>query len=52
MSGGLGGGDGVTEGFELADVAACFAGLVDAVLVVAGAEIDEPGLGVAEEVPR
>jgi hypothetical protein len=35
----------VAEGFELADVGAGFAGFVDPVLVVARAEVGEPGLG-------
>jgi hypothetical protein len=45
-SGCLGEGDGVAEGFELADVAAGLALGVDAGGVVGGAEFAEPGGGV------
>src|SRR5512142_1812860 len=50
-SGGLGEGDGVAEGFELADVVAGLAVVVDAAGVVAGAEVVVAGGGVGEQVP-
>src|SRR5438067_6153538 len=43
--------DGEPECFELADVVACFTGVVDAVGVVVWAEFVEPGGGVVEQVP-
>src|SRR5215469_450801 len=49
--GGLGDGDGVAEGFELADVVAGLAALVGSGLVVAGSELVVAGGGVAEQVP-
>ena len=52
--GGSGGGlegDGVAEGFELADVVALAAFGVDAGGVVAGSEVVEAGVGVGEQVP-
>jgi hypothetical protein len=48
---GLGNGDGEAEGLELADVVAELAVGVEVVLVVAGAQVDEPGCGVGEQVP-
>src|SRR5215831_14128220 len=45
-SGCLGQGDGVAEGFELADVAACLALGAGAAGVVGGAEFAEPGGGI------
>src|SRR5690242_7552169 len=50
-SGCLDQGDGVAEGFELADVAACLALGVGAAGVVGGAELAEVGGGVGEQVP-
>src|SRR5512142_2921408 len=50
-SGGLGEGDGVAEGFELADVVAGLAVLVDPAGAVAGAEVVVAGGGVGEQVP-
>src|SRR5215471_8159616 len=50
-SGGRGEGDGVAEGFELADVAAGLAVLVDSAGVPGGAEGTEPGGAVGEQVP-
>src|ERR1022692_5098517 len=50
-SGGLGDGDGETEGFELADVIAGLAVLVSAAGVVAGAQLVVPGGGIGEQVP-
>jgi hypothetical protein len=53
-AGGSGGGlegDGVAEGFELADVAELAAFGVDAGGVVAGAEVVEVRVGVGEQVP-
>src|SRR6202034_1154680 len=47
----LGEGDGVAEGFELADVAAGLAVLVGAVLVPVGAEFVVAGVAVGQEVP-
>jgi hypothetical protein len=47
----VGEGDGESEGFELADVAAGLAAGVGAAGVVAGAEIAEPGGGIGEELP-
>src|SRR5215472_12472274 len=44
-------GDGVAEGFELADVVALAAFGVDAAGVVAGPEVAELGVGVGEQVP-
>src|SRR5580700_7039080 len=52
--GGSGGGlegDGVAEGFELADVVLLAALGVDAGGIVAGAEVAEAGVGVGEQVP-
>jgi hypothetical protein len=49
-AGGLNG-DGVAEGFELADVVVLAALGVDALGVVAGAEVLEAGTGVREQVP-
>jgi IS30 family transposase len=49
--GGLGDGDGVAEGFELADVIAGLAALVGSGLVVAGSEVVVAGGGVVEQVP-
>src|SRR6202035_1315599 len=48
---GLGQGDVEAEGLDLADVVAEFAVGVGAGLVVAGAEVGEPGGGVSEQVP-
>jgi len=45
-SGCLGEGDGVAEGFELADVAACLALGTGAAGVVGGAELAEVGVGI------
>src|SRR5215469_7565576 len=50
-SGWLGEGDGVAEGFELADVVAHLAVLVDPAGVIAGAEVVVAGGGVIEQVP-
>src|SRR5579859_6483981 len=50
-SGCLGEGDGVAEGFELADVVAGLALLVDAAGVVTGAEVVVAGGGIGEQVP-
>jgi hypothetical protein len=50
-SGGLGQGDSESERFELADMVACLAVLVDAAGVVAGAQFAEAGGGVGEQVP-
>jgi hypothetical protein len=50
-SGCLGEGNGVAEGFELADVVAGLAVLVDPAGVVAGAEILVAGGAVGEQVP-
>ena len=50
---GLGGfldGDGEAEGLQLADVVADLAVAADAVVVVAGSEVAEPGGGVGEQV--
>jgi hypothetical protein len=44
-------GDGVAEGFELADVVALFVFGVDAGVGEAGAEVTEAGGGVREQVP-
>src|SRR5262252_8037094 len=49
--GGLGDGDGVAEGLELADVIAGLAVLVGSGLVVAGSEVVVAGGGVVEQVP-
>ena len=49
--GGLGDGDVVAEGLDLADVVADLPVFVGAGLVVAGAEVGEPGGGVGEQVP-
>ena len=49
--GGLGDGDGVAEGLELADVIAGLAALVGPGLVVAGSEVVVAGGGFAEQVP-
>ena len=53
MSGSGGGlqSDPVAEGFEFADVVALLTFWVDARVVVAGAEVVEPGGVVAEQVP-
>jgi hypothetical protein len=48
---GLGEGDGVAEGLELADVAAGFLVFVGAAGVVTGAEVVIAGGGVGEQVP-
>lgn len=48
---GLGERDGVAEGFELADMVAGGAGVVDAAAVVVLAKVVETGIGVAEQVP-
>jgi hypothetical protein len=48
---GLGGGDGVAGGLDLLDVVAELAVDVEAGLVVAGAAVGEPGVGVSEQVP-
>src|SRR5580693_9860150 len=50
-SGGLGAGDGVAEGFELADVISGGPVFVDPGVVVAGAEVGISGGGVGEQVP-
>jgi len=50
-SGCLGEGDGVAEGFELADVVAHLAVLVHPAGVIAGAEVVVAGGGVIEQVP-
>ena len=50
-SGRRGEGDGVAEGFELADVVAGGAVFADALVVVAGAEVVVAGGGVGEQVP-
>jgi hypothetical protein len=44
-------GDGVAEGFELADVVLLAAFGVDAFGIVAGSEVVEAGVGVREQVP-
>src|SRR4249919_2962123 len=44
-------GDGVSEGFELADVAASLAVCVDVPVVVIDAEVVKPGVGLSEEMP-
>ena len=44
-------GDAVAECFELADVVASFGVGVDVAVVVVGAELVEPGVGVGEKVP-
>ena len=51
--GGAGGlnGDGVAEGFELADVVVLASLGVDAIGVVAGTEVVEAGIRVREQVP-
>src|SRR4249919_1602376 len=52
LLGGVGDGDGVAEqGFDLPDVVLDPLVLVGAGLVVAVAEVGEPGLGVGEQVP-
>src|SRR6266536_187390 len=51
-SGGLGEGDRVAEGFELADVVAGLAVLVGPAGVVAGAEVGVAGGGIGEVDPR
>ena len=50
-SGSLGDGDGEAEGLDLLDVVAELAVGIEAGLVVAGAEVGEPGGGVGEQVP-
>jgi hypothetical protein len=44
-------GDVVAERFELADVVASLGEGVDVAVVVVGAELVEPGVGVGEQVP-
>jgi hypothetical protein len=51
VPGGLGEGDGVAEGFELADVAADFPAGVGAAGVAAGTEVVVAGGAVGKEVP-
>jgi hypothetical protein len=48
---GLGEGDGEAEGLDLPDVVLQLAVGVEAGLVVAGAEVGEPGFGVLQQVP-
>ena len=48
---GFGDGDSEAEGLDLPDVVLDLAVDIDAGLVVAGAEVCEPGLGVTEQVP-
>src|SRR6266568_9495671 len=50
-SGGGGEGDGEPQGFQLPDVVAGLVGFVDAVGVVAGAQVVVAGGGVGEQVP-
>jgi len=47
----LGDGDGEAEGLDLPDVVLQLAVGVETGLVVAGAEVGEPGSGVGEQVP-
>ncbi len=51
FSGGGFDGDAVAEGFELSDVVAFLGGGVDVAVEVVGAEVDEPCLGIGQDVP-